>query len=94
MPDARPAITRPFRFDVDELTRLLHEAGVSSEGMAEHLDDYLVARTGERIVGVVLQRRAGEHATGAPPGGVRQRRLDQPPLQPLAARGRRHGERL
>ena len=62
MPDALPAITRPFRFDVDALTRLLHEAGVSSEGLAECLDDYLVARAGERIVGVVGLASAGETA--------------------------------
>ncbi len=50
---APPPITRPFRFDLPALERLLHEAGLTDTGLPEALDAYLVAREGERLVGAV-----------------------------------------
>ncbi|SRR5579884_86605 len=48
-----PPVTRPFRFDLPALERLLREAGLANTGLPEALDDYLVAREGERLVGAV-----------------------------------------
>jgi amino-acid N-acetyltransferase len=48
-----PPITRPFRLDLPALERLLRDAGLPASGLPEALDDYLVARSGERIVGAV-----------------------------------------
>src|SRR5205823_6507998 len=48
-----PPITRPFRADLPELERLLAEAGLDATGLPAALDDYLIARDGERLVGAV-----------------------------------------
>jgi N-acetylglutamate synthase-like GNAT family acetyltransferase len=48
-----PAITRPFRLDLPALERLLSSAGPVATGLPAALDDYLVARDGERVVGAI-----------------------------------------
>jgi N-acetylglutamate synthase-like GNAT family acetyltransferase len=52
MPDP-PAITRPFRLDLPALERLLSSADPVATGLPAALDDYLVARDGERLVGAI-----------------------------------------
>jgi N-acetylglutamate synthase-like GNAT family acetyltransferase len=48
-----PAITRPFRLDLPALQRLLSSADPADTGLPAALDDYLVARDGERLVGAI-----------------------------------------
>ena len=48
-----PAITRPFRLDLPALERLLSSADPVATGLPAALDDYLVARDGERLVGAI-----------------------------------------
>ncbi len=39
--------------DLDQVLALLKEAGLPTEGVREHFDNFLVARDGERVVGCV-----------------------------------------
>jgi hypothetical protein len=48
-----PPITRPFRLDLPALERLLASADSIATGLPAALDDYLVARDGERLVGAI-----------------------------------------
>jgi len=47
------SIERAKGEDLDHVLALLKEAGLPTEGVKEHFENFLVAREGEKIVGCV-----------------------------------------
>jgi N-acetylglutamate synthase-like GNAT family acetyltransferase len=91
-----PPITRPFRLDLPALERLLRESGGGASGLPDALDDYLVARVGERIVGAVgaaYRGSAGVLRALAVAPGAEAAEVEQALVQALVADARRMGAR-
>lgn len=55
-------LTRPRRDDLPDVLRLLEESALPREGVAEHFEDFLVARVDDRLVGCVGMEHYGESA--------------------------------
>lgn len=53
-------ISRAAASELDEVLALLGNVNLPTEGVVEHFGDFLVARTGNRLVGCVGQERYGD----------------------------------